>query len=137
MGLFGDSYTCALSDIDDDGDLDIVVVSVAQPIQLFLNHEGELRNWLKIKLSGDGGNAYSVGARIDLFGTDLVAQRHVLAGEGFKSSSSFVQHIGLCLNLFRALVALRWMRTLAPVNGLMRGRYLDTLFVETILDPLA
>src|SRR5262249_44945720 len=51
------SYTCAVADIDNDGDLDLAVSNrpnsdTPGSIRLYVNYEGQRRHWVKFKVIG-------------------------------------------------------------------------------------
>ena len=101
MGLAqrGSSFCTAVADVDDDGDLDILLQTGLMRIQLLINHasdgNGDSNNWLKVRLVGVGANKHAVGARIVLQAGGEAQSRQVFSGIGYKSSSTLVQHFGL------------------------------------------
>jgi len=100
LAIAGSNAFCsAIADIDSDGDLDILLQNFFEGIRLFINNANDegnpARNWLKVKLVGLGANRFGVGARVDVAIQGSVQSRQVLAGVGYKSSSSLVTHFGL------------------------------------------
>lgn len=100
LAIAGSNAFCsAVADIDGDGDLDILLQNFFEGIRLFVNNANDngnpTRHWLKVKLDGLGANRFGVGARVDVGINGSVQSRQVLAGVGYKSSSSLVQHFGL------------------------------------------
>jgi hypothetical protein len=91
----GSSYAVATADVDNDGDLDMLVQAWNEPMRLYINHEGESRNWLKIKLLSAGPNRHAVGATIRIRTHEISQIRQIIDGIGYKSSSSLVAHFGL------------------------------------------
>ena len=53
----------AFGDVDNDGDVDALVGNDAGPVRLLVNHVGEHRRWLGLRLSGVGGRDM-LGARV-------------------------------------------------------------------------
>ncbi len=91
----GWSYTLATADIDNDGDLDLLVQNRVEPIRLFVNHEGETRRWAKFDVVGEGPSRYAIGANVDVrTGSDWQI-REVIAGCNFKGQNELIQHFGL------------------------------------------
>jgi hypothetical protein len=86
---------CAISDIDNDGDLDFMLGYKFGPNQLIRNDVENDNNWLKIKLEGTVSNRNAIGARITV-NSGLVSQiREIQTGTGYWSQHSLVQHFGL------------------------------------------
>ncbi len=91
----GQSFCSAVSDVDLDGDLDLVVQARGEAARLFINHEGDRRNWLQLELRASGPNGHAVGARVETLSEGTQQTYQVHAGTGLKSMSSMVVQIGL------------------------------------------
>lgn len=93
------SFCSAVADIDNDGDLDILLSSQqfqgAAPIRLYINHEGEKRNWVKLRVLGGKSNKHAVGAMLDVRVGTKHYYREVYSGTSWKSQDDLVVHIGL------------------------------------------
>ncbi|HUO85902.1 MAG TPA: CRTAC1 family protein [Thermoanaerobaculia bacterium] len=77
----------AAGDLDNDGDLDLVIVDQGAPVRVLLNRGADGRHWLGLRLL-DGAGRDALGARVDLLregAAPLV--RGVQASAGFASAS--------------------------------------------------
>jgi hypothetical protein len=90
------SFCSAVADIDGDGDLDLLVNNLEGNVELFVNHEGTDRNWIRFRMAGLGDNLFAVGGSID---TRVGAQwqlREILAGgNGYLGQNELIAHVGL------------------------------------------
>ena len=86
----------AYGDLDNDGDLDLIVNNVNMPLFVFKNKAENLKNsFVKIKLKGLNDNRNALGAKIEL-NTHLTKLYHeVQPVRGFQSSMDLIPTIGL------------------------------------------
>ncbi len=60
------SRGAAFGDIDNDGDIDILVTNTNGPVRLLLNEIGNKNHWLSVRLQGTESNRDGAGARVAL-----------------------------------------------------------------------
>jgi tetratricopeptide (TPR) repeat protein len=78
------SRAAALSDYDNDGDIDLAVVNLNDVPTLLHNDGGNRNNWLGLKLIGSDSNRDAIGARVTVRAGDIVQVRQVQRGRGFQ-----------------------------------------------------
>lgn len=94
------SFSSAVADIDGDGDLDLLVNNLAGNVELFINHEGETRNWVRYRfggsVSGTGPNRFGVGGNVDTrVGTQWQLREVLAGGNGYLGQNELTLHVGL------------------------------------------
>jgi enediyne biosynthesis protein E4 len=91
------SNGAAYADLDNDGDLDIVVNNTNEPAFLFKNNSRQQNknNFIGVTLKGTKKNTYAVGSKIIVYKGAEVLTREVMPGRGFQSSVDYKQSIGI------------------------------------------
>jgi hypothetical protein len=94
------SNGAAYADLDNDGDLDLVINNINLPAFIYQNKAAELGNaeYLKVRLKGLGGNTQGVGAKIWLYSNGKIQYLEQNPSRGYQSSVSPVLHFGLGQN---------------------------------------
>ncbi|MDH3589213.1 MAG: CRTAC1 family protein, partial [Gammaproteobacteria bacterium] len=95
-GSAQNSRGAAFGDIDNDGDLDIVISNNDGPAQLYLNQPDPRRHWLSVRLGGTTDNRDALGARVALLRADQNPVWGRVAREGSYAAASDPRvHFGL------------------------------------------
>ena len=96
----------AYADLDNDGDLEIIVNNIDQEAQIFNNNSSH--NFIKIKLKGSDLNPFGIGARVFVKSGDLNQMQEMTLSRGFQSSVSPEFHFGLSDNTSIDLISIEW-----------------------------
>jgi hypothetical protein len=85
----------AFGDIDNDGDLDLLVTNNNDEVVLLQNDGGNQNNWLLVKTIGTKSNRDGIGARIRVVSGDLAQVEEVRSGSSYLCQSDLRVHFGL------------------------------------------
>jgi enediyne biosynthesis protein E4 len=84
------------ADLDNDGDLDIVVNNIDDPVMVYENKAGDIKKqYLDLNLTGDRDNRGAVGAKAVVFTGNQIRTYENFPVKGFLSSMQVPLHIGL------------------------------------------
>lgn len=85
------------ADLDNDGDLDLVVNNINQPAFIYRNESQKLKDnhFLQVNLTGDAGNTQGLGARLKIFHNGQTQTLEQNPARGYLSNVSFTLHFGL------------------------------------------
>ncbi len=86
---------CSYADIDGDGDLDVLIMSMDGKPRLLRNDGGNKNNWLRIKLEGVKSNRNGYGAKIEVTVAGVTQLYRVRSGSSFLSALEQIATIGL------------------------------------------
>jgi len=85
----------AAADIDNDGDLDLLVVNNGGAVDLLRNEGGTGNNAILIRLIGTTSNRDAIGARVKVTAGGVTQLREVKAGSSYLSQNDLRVHVGL------------------------------------------
>lgn len=98
----------AFGDLDNDGDVDMVVNDLDGPPQLLRNDGGNANNFVMVKTIGVKSNRDGIGAKVKIVSGDLTQIGEVRSGASYISQSDLRLHFGLEKRTKIDLIEIRW-----------------------------
>jgi hypothetical protein len=95
LQLSRSSRGLAVGDLDDDGDLDVVISNIDDVPTLLENRQRTGRHWVGFRLRKEGANRFCIGARVSLEAGGHRQIREVRSGGSYLSQSDLRAHFGL------------------------------------------
>ncbi len=84
----------AYADLDNDGNVDVIINSIDAPATI-LKNTAPKKNFLSIEFKGAGLNTNGIGAKVYLFQNGKLQYQQLMLTRGFESSSDARLHFGL------------------------------------------
>ncbi len=83
-------------DLDNDGDLDLVVNNLDEPASIYVNEAQKTKNnYLKVKLKGKEKNPFGIGAKVVVKYNNTEQFQELTLTRGYQSSVEPILHFGL------------------------------------------
>ena len=147
------SNSIAYGDLDNDGDLDVIINNENQPAAVYKNNSRQQNknNYIGINLKGKDKNPFAVGSIIKIYKGNDIFYRELITARGFQSSVDYKQLIGLGKNTAVDSMLIIWPdRTFSKIDNpainivhqiqqpLKKGTiYIESIFPkETLLTPV-
>ena len=98
----------AFGDLNNDGNMDIVVVNIDGPPLILLNQGGNHNHRILLRLIGSKSNKMAIGAKVTVTAGSLVQKAEVRAGGSYLSSNDPRLHFGLGTEANVREIAISW-----------------------------
>jgi hypothetical protein len=122
------SKGAGFDDLDNDGDIDVVVLNANSGPTVLRNESKTDRHWIQIRLQGVKSNRDGVGARVRVVAGDLVQVAEVHSGRSYQSHYGTRLHFGLGKHSHVDRIEVRWIGGTVDVFS---GLAVDRLVVLT------
>jgi hypothetical protein len=103
------SRAAGFDDLDNDGDVDVVILNSRGAPTVLRNDSSNQNHWIQISLRGVKTNRDGVGARVQVTAGDLVQTAEVHSGCGYQSHYGMRLHFGLGKNKLIDRIEVRWI----------------------------
>ncbi len=117
----------SFGDLNNDGNIDIVLINTGLPPTLLLNRGGNKNHRVLFKLVGTKSNKMAIGARVTVKAGKLVQMSEVRAGGSYISSNDPRLHFGLGAESKMDEIEIRWPSGLKEILHDIAGDSIYTL----------
>jgi hypothetical protein len=98
----------AYADFDGDGDLDVVITTLAGPVYLFRNDGGNHNNWVRVRAIGSSSNRSGLGTVVRVTSASGSQWQTVHSGSSYASQSELTLTFGLAQDARVSAMTVQW-----------------------------
>ena len=98
----------AFGDLDDDGDIDVLIMNMGARVSLLRNDLPGDRHWVRFRLRGTRSNRAAIGATVTIQAGGNSQTRAVMSQSSYVSHSDLRQHFGLGASERVEAITVRW-----------------------------
>jgi hypothetical protein len=131
------SNGAAYADLDNDGDLDLVINTINDGPIIYRNNASEMHkgHYLRISLNGDKPNTFGIGAKVKCVTAHTSQFQEQYLTRGFQSSVDPVMHIGCGTDSVIQSLTIIWPRGKVSVIRNCKADTLLTIFEKDAVEP--
>jgi enediyne biosynthesis protein E4 len=132
------SNGAAYADLDNDGDLDLVINTINDGPIIYRNNASEMHkgHFLRIRLKGDNLNTDGIGAKVKCVTEHTSQFQEQYLTRGFQSSVDPVMHIGCGIDSLIQSLTVIWPRGKISVIRNVRADTLLTIYEKDAVAPI-
>ena len=109
LAIRASSRGAAFDDLDNDGDVDVVILNSRKQPSLLRNDSATSYTWVDLQLQGTASSRDGVGARVELLAGELKLVDEVHSGRGYQGHFGSRLHFGLGRHKRVDQVTVRWV----------------------------
>lgn len=99
----------AFDDLDNDGDVDVVISNSRRAPTLLANDSPQDHHWLEVELRGTQVSRDAIGARVKVIAGDLVQVSEIHSGRGYQGHFGSRLHFGLARHSMIDRIEVTWL----------------------------
>lgn len=130
----GFSNGVVYADLDNDGDLEIILNNIDDEAVIFENNSSSINNYLKLRFSGYGKNTSGLGVRAYVKTDSLEQMQELTLTRGFQSSVAPELHFGLAKNKTINELKIVWPdQKVQLMNNVNANATLNILYTDAVV----